>query len=261
VNTADERRPDARHPRVRFLVAGVQKGGTTALFDYLSEIPALELPPVKEAHFFDDEERVDWAAPDFGPYHRLFTDPARLWGEATPIYLYWPNALERIQAYNPAMKLIFIFRDPIERAWSHWKMEYARGKETMPFAWCIREGRARMAAAPPHPGFHRVFSYVERGFYGRQLERAFALFPREQILLLSSAMLRRDPTATIRKACEFLGVPPPSGTLAQRISRPAADVTYPSSLSVDDVTFLQRTFAEEVARFAALTGEPELLFN
>src|SRR4051812_28315114 len=115
---------------VSFLVAGVQKGGTTALFDYLSELPELELPAVKEAHFFDDEQNVDWVAPDYARYHALFSNPGRTWGEATPIYIYWPNALERIRAYNPAMKLILLFRDPIARAWSQWKMEYARGNET-----------------------------------------------------------------------------------------------------------------------------------
>jgi hypothetical protein len=250
----------ARDPgsgRVSFLVAGVQKGGTTALFDYLSELPQLELPAVKEAHFFDDEESVDWATPDYAPYHALFADPARLWGEATPIYLYWPNALERIRAYNPAMKLIFLFRDPVARAWSHWKMEFARGHETEPFAWCIREGRARMAEAKPYCGFDRVFSYVERGFYGRQLAHALALFPREQMLWLGSDMLRRDPTKTLRRVCAFLGVDPPDGEIAPKISRPAADIDYPATLSLEDVTFLQQLYAEDLTHFRDLGGEAD----
>jgi len=240
--------------RVGFLVAGVQKAGTTALFDYLTEIEGLELPAVKEAHFFDDEDRVDWSAPDYAPYHALFADPGCLWGEATPIYLYWPNALERIHNYNPALKLILLFRDPTERAWSHWKMEYARGKESEPFAWCIREGRARMAEASPYPGFHRVYSYVERGFYGRQLARALSLFPRAQLLLIGSNQLKRDPDATIGRVCDFLGVSRPKGAILPRISRAAADIDYPATMSAEDVTFLQRHFNEEVARFNQLAG-------
>ena len=113
-------------PRVDFAIAGVQKAGTTALFDYLSDEPELSLSHVKETHFFDDDER-DWARPDYAPYHALFDAPdGRLRGEATPIYLYWPKVLERICAYNPAMKLIVVLRDPVERAWSHWRMEFAR---------------------------------------------------------------------------------------------------------------------------------------
>jgi len=251
-------KPAETEKRVGFLIAGVQKAGTTALFDYLAEIPALELPAVKEAHFFDDEQTVDWSAPNYSPYHALFGDHDRMWGEATPIYLYWPNALDRIRAYNPAMKLVLLFRDPIERAWSHWKMEYARGKESEPFDWCIREGRARMAKGTPYPGFHRVYSYVERGFYGRQLARALTLFPREQILLLDQDELRRDPTTIIDAICAFLGVARPPAQITPRISRPAADIVYPTTLSDSDVIFLQRQYADEMARFRSLAWEPGL---
>ena len=45
----------AEPPLVTFLIAGVQKGGTTALFDYLGDYPDIALPDVKELHFFDDE--------------------------------------------------------------------------------------------------------------------------------------------------------------------------------------------------------------
>ena len=91
----------ADHRKVAFIVAGVQKGGTTALFDYLGEEPALSLAREKEVHFFDDEDQ-DWAAPDYGAYHAHFAAPdGRQRGEATPIYLYWPGSLERIAAYNP----------------------------------------------------------------------------------------------------------------------------------------------------------------
>jgi hypothetical protein len=241
--------------KVAFLIAGAQKCGTTALFDYLSEIPALQLPHVKEAHFFDDEDGVDWADRDYAPYHALFADDDRMRGEATPIYLYWPNALERIAAYNPAMRLILLFRDPVERAWSHWKMEYAKGKEIEPFAWCIREGRARMASGSPYPGFHRVYSYVERGFYGRQLARVLRLFPRDQVLLIGSHTLRDDPSAELGRVCRFLGVAPPAGSVERRVSRPAATIAYPSDLAEADVTFLQRQFAEEMERFRALGGD------
>ena len=172
--------------RISFLVAGVQKGGTTALFHYLDDLPGVQMAPAKEVHFFDDETGVDWARPDYARLHAAFPGAdGRPRGEATPIYVYWPNCLERIARYNPAMRLILLFRDPVERAWSQWKMEYARGWETEPFAWCVRQGRARVDS-PEAPGFHRVFSYVERGFYGAQLARVFQLFPREQVLALRS---------------------------------------------------------------------------
>src|SRR5215203_1796439 len=155
-------------PLVSFLIAGVQKAGTTALFEYMRDNPAIGLPAAKELHFFDNETDIDWSRPDYGAYHRFFPSEPACRGEATPIYIYWPNSLERIKDYNPEMKLVLLFRDPVSRAWSHWKMEYARGAETEPFSWCIRQGRGRVAGDRDTPGFHRVYSYVERGFYGRQ---------------------------------------------------------------------------------------------
>jgi hypothetical protein len=243
-------------PRVRFLVAGVQKGGTTALFHYLDDLPSVQMAPVKEIHFFDDETGVDWAAPDYGPLHAAF--PAldeRPRGEATPIYLYWPNCLERIRAYDPGMKLVFLFRDPVARAWSQWQMEYARGWETEPFAWCIREGRARVDS-PEAPGFHRVYSYVERGFYGAQLERLLTIFPREQVLLLTSDQLKADPAATLARICGFIGVEGPAGPVAHRRELVAKDIDYGQALTDRDKDYLRGIFADDLARFAMLSGLP-----
>jgi len=240
--------------RVGFLVAGVQKGGTSALFEYLREMPGLQLPGVKEAHHFDDEEGVDWRQPDHGPYHALFRDDGRLWGEATPIYLYWPNSLERIATYNPAMKLILIFRDPIERAWSHWKMEYAKRKETRPFAWCIREGRARLEPGDPRaPGHHRVFSYVERGFYGAQVRHLLSLFPRDQCLFLRSEDLRDEPRAALQGICSFLDQAPPGG-IEPRLVHAAPDLAYPSTLLPADIELLAGLYAADIRAFSELTG-------
>lgn len=243
--------------RVSFLVAGVQKGGTTALFDYLRDHPDLCLPAAKELHFFDDEARVDWAAPDYGPYHAAFLAerPAdgALWGEATPIYTYWPNALERIRAYNPAMKLIVVFRDPVERAWSHWKMEHARGAETEPFAHCIRAGRCRVAGAADGSGAHRVHSYVERGFYGAQMTRLFSLFPREQVLLLRSEGLRGDPARILSNACDFLRVRPFANLMPRESHVGPAD--DPRQIPTDeDRAYLRNLYSDDQQVFSKLTG-------
>jgi hypothetical protein len=238
--------------RVSFIIAGVQKAGTTALFDYLSEDPGVSLSRVKEVHFFDDETR-DWADPDYGGYHANFEPfDGRPRGEATPIYLYWPRSLERIAAYNPAMRLIFLLRDPVERAWSHWKMEYARGAETRPFAWCIREGRARLLDAEPW-GHHREFSYVERGFYGEQLETALTHFPKESVLVLRSEDLDGAPAETLSKILIFLGIASRANPRPRRV-HVGRDMDYGASLTQEDVAFLRGLYAADQARLAALMG-------
>lgn len=242
----------AAAPLVSFVIAGVQKGGTTALFDYLGDYPDLALPAVKELHFFDDDRR-EWGRPDYADYHARFPPAAgRPCGEATPIYAYWPNSLERIAAYNPAMKLIVVLRDPVQRAWSHWRMEYARGAETRPFSWCIRQGRQRLFDAEPW-GHHREYSYVERGFYGEQMARLYGLFPRSQVLVLTSDALRSRHAATLGEVRAFLG-------LASAPAPPSRDVhvgramDYPSDLTADDIAHLRRVYAPDAERLAALTG-------
>ena len=54
-------------------------------------------------------------------------------GEATPIYIYWKKAIERLVRYNPNIKLIIVLRNPITRAYSHWNMMRNRNKENLSF--------------------------------------------------------------------------------------------------------------------------------
>ncbi|MFL5295269.1 MAG: sulfotransferase family protein [Phenylobacterium sp.] len=238
--------------RIAFLIAGVQKAGTTALFDYLGEEPGVSLSTVKEVHFFDDETR-DWLRPDYEAYHAHFPPfDGRPRGEATPIYLYWPNSLERILAYHPDVRLIVLLRDPVERAWSHWRMEFARGAEQRPFAWCIRQGRQRLFEAEPW-GFHREFSYVERGFYGEQLERLFALFPRKQVLVLRAEDLQAEPGAALAAVRGFLGLPA-GASPARRAVHVGRDMEYGAELTAEDADFLGDVYARDQAKLEALTG-------
>lgn len=244
----------AGDPTVRFLIGGVQKGGTTALFAHLAEHPALQMAACKEVHFFDREGDVDWARPDYGLYHRAFAAPdGRLRGEATPIYLYWPQSLPRIRAYAPGMRLIFLFRDPAERAYSHWAMEVGRGADAMPFPEAIRAGRARVDD-PAAPGHHRVYSYVERGFYAAQLERAHALFPPGQVLALDADALQAEPDVVLARVCRFLGVPDLAAVRADLRANVGPAPGRLPPMSAEDRAHLGRLYADDQARFSAMTG-------
>jgi len=236
-------------PWVNFIVIGVQKAGTTALHDYLAEHPALAVSDVKEVHFFDDETQ-DWSAPDYAAYHAHFpADGARLRGEATPIYIYWPNALQRIHAYNPAMRLILMLRDPVDRAWSHWRMETARGVEQHPFAWCVRRGRQRLFDAEPW-GHHREFSYVERGFYGAQAARLLGIFPRDQVLILRAEDLRSDPESALDQVSAFLGAAR-TGPVAARDVHVGQEM---EGLEAADIAYLRQVYARDQDQLFELTG-------
>lgn len=233
--------------RIDFIIIGAQKAGTTALFDHLSDDPSLSLSEVKEVHFFDNEA-VDWAAPDYGAYHAQFDwSDQRIRGEATPIYIYWPRSLERIAAYRPDVKLILMLRNPVERAWSHWRMEFSRGAETLPFGDAIRRGRQRLFEAEPW-GHHREFSYVERGFYADQLERLLGLFDPGQLLILGADELQADPDTVLTRFNAFVGAPPPPKTAPRQV-HVGKDM---GQMDEADRIWLEGVYAADQARLARL---------
>ena len=239
--------------RVEIVIGGVQKAGTTSLFRYLQAHPDL-LPPLraKELHFFDDEA-LDWSEPNYELFHAAFGDAGanRKAYEATPIYLFWPPSLQRIRAYNPGMKLIFLFRDPIERAWSNWKMEINRQRETLPFHVAIRGGRKRLQDCGPLDRPWRLFSYVERGLYLDQVNNALRLFPRDQLLFLRSNDLKNDHGNTLRTVAQFLGIDE-FPALAARFDHRTPPVDY--RLTAIDIEFLRAIFYQDVLVFSRLTG-------
>jgi hypothetical protein len=199
-----------------FLVAGVPKAGTTALHAALSQHPGLYLPEVKEPKFF----LTDGPPPAKGgpgdaityrehvwqrdKYEALFDGAPRgtLRGEATPLYLYDKAAMRRIRAHIPDARLIAIIRDPVERAHSNWAHLWSAGLEPIgDFVRACAEEDRRIAA-----GWASFWHYTGLGKYGEQLRHAFAVFPRDQVLVLRYRLLVDEPAMTLDRICDFLGV-------------------------------------------------------
>ena len=206
--------------RVDFVIGGTQKGGTSALDSFLRQHPEICMPTTrKELHFFDREEENH----HYRAYHANFEPQPqhRVIGEASPIYMYWETAPDRIWKYNPKMKWILALRNPVERAFSAWNMETKRGKEKLPFAEAIEKEPERCREALPLQ--HRVYSYVDRGFYAHQVRRLFKIFGEENVLVLLSEELRNEHQKTLRRIFEFLGVdssfvPPEASVFEQEYS-------------------------------------------
>lgn len=193
--------------KIDFLIAGAQKGGTTSLDLYLRSSAQLAFPNVKELHLFDVEQNIrhgkisnkviDLAYKDSGSGMR---------GESTPITLYLDHIHPIIHRYNPRMKFILMLRNPADRAFSHWKMNNRRGVETLSFSEAIRAGRIRVLDDSEFNGKSRDFSYVERGFYYRQISSLVRLFGFDSVLLIKTDDLERDLTRTIFRICDFLSI-------------------------------------------------------
>lgn len=198
--------------RLDYCIPGTQKSATSTLSAVLTRHRLIQRSHRKELNYFANELR-DWDSGDYSDFD-LPPQPGghyRLLGDATPLYMWWPQALERIQVYNPDMKLITIFRDPIERLFSQWVMivnRWPRGGRGWP-EFLVRyapPGLEERIPAGVNLSGYRMNSGVVRGFYGAQLERAQALFGAEQVHTLEFRAFLADHTSALDGLTDFLGV-------------------------------------------------------
>jgi len=191
---------------------GVQRGGTTSLYNYLMDHPDIEKGLKKETYFFSDHfhRGFEW-------YQELF--PEGISGEATPYYAIHPLVPARIRAMLPNVKLIMLLRDPVERAWSHYKYEVAQKCELLSFEEALDEEERRLRGeeskikANPLYKSPNLFchSYLKKGEYADQLERWYNVFPKEQILILKSEHLfgnYQKADSVYQMVLDFIGVKP-----------------------------------------------------
>jgi hypothetical protein len=199
-------------PLPDFLIIGAQKGGTTALYEYLHRHPAISGPSWKEVSFFD---RHWWRGERWyrGHFPRGAPPPV---GEASPSYLFHPAAPSRVLSLVPDARLIAILRDPVDRAFSHYQHEVALGREPLSFEDALAREHERTAGevermlADPRHFSHAWWNwtYRARGLYAEQLERWHAVFPPEQLLVLLNEELDEAPAETYARLLEFVGAPP-----------------------------------------------------
>jgi hypothetical protein len=247
-------RADASMPgtgRVSFIVAGAQKSGTTALEQYLSEHPEICVPRGrKELHFFDRDRNFVAQPVDYDRYHANFAPQAghRLLGEATPDYLYWPAAPERMAAYNPALKLIVVLRDPIARAFSQWNMARQIGREPLRFFDAVKAEPERARVMTLDRAMR--FAYVDRGRYPRQLARLWDHFPKEQTIVFKTEELLHAPEAVLARIETFLGVAP----FAAVTPRIVHSYTYDTTMTEEARRYLVGVFEPEIRELERMLG-------
>ena len=184
-----------------FLVAGAMRSGTTSLYRYLGEHPEIFMVP-KELEFFTEhfDRGVEWYRSQFAG-----AGSARVFGEATADYLARRSAMARIAEVLPSGRVIASLRNPVDRAWSHYGLLSARGREVRTFAAAIDDEISVIESDGPDAG--GIF-YLYHSLYDVHLERAYRLFPEEQIHVSIFERMAADPAGTYRDLCVFLGVDP-----------------------------------------------------
>ncbi|NET55154.1 MAG: sulfotransferase domain-containing protein [Symploca sp. SIO2E6] len=187
-----------------FLIIGIQKAGTTSIYEYLRQHPQVYMSPVKETNFLEK----DWSKipPDprkknridtFEKYSQLFqavTDELAI-GEASPNYLFhYQSSVQLIQHYLPQAKMIAILRNPAERAYSDYLMH-------------IREGINEDISLSEQITLRSNSSFtLRKGFYYTPIKHYYETFGREQIKIYLYEDLCKNPVALMQDMYQFIGV-------------------------------------------------------
>ncbi len=223
------RRPNRHQPSARyhhqsmkqpskppdFIIIGVQKGGTTSLYNYLIQHPQIAPAAQKEIHYFDlnFDKSPDWY---YSQFPQAQSGEQLLTGEASPYYIFHPRVAQRIHDLCPKVKIIALLRNPVERAISHYHYYIKIGCESLSLESAIASEPERLKgeiekilASPTYESYnHRHYTYLSRGIYADQLPAWMQLFPKSQLLILKSEDLYVNPCGTYNSVLKFLGLPP-----------------------------------------------------
>ncbi|MGB3561069.1 MAG: sulfotransferase domain-containing protein [Geitlerinemataceae cyanobacterium] len=182
--------PQLRLPE--FLIIGAAKSGTTTLFEYLKRHPEISLSSIKEPNFFGMDENyakgLDW-------YSSVFSSaqPHQVCGEASTDYAKFPKfpkTAQRIAQTVPEVKLIYLMRNPVNRAYAYYRHLGRKFK--------VRE------TFEEHIAHTKIC--LESSDYMVQIENYLQFFPKESFLFLLMDDLIERPEETLPKICRFIGV-------------------------------------------------------
>jgi hypothetical protein len=180
-------------------------------------------------------------------------------GEASPYYLIHPLAAQRAHALVPDARLIVLLRDPVERAFSHYRDEVKQGHEWRTFEQAIQEEPDRVRCEELrlledehyYSHMHEHLSYLSYGHYGEHLCRWLSYFEREQLLVLMSEELFTDPRKTMVRVLRFLGLPSLNVRLPIRMNAAPTGELEPSTR-----TWLEGHYRPHIRDLRDLLGQP-----
>jgi hypothetical protein len=196
-----------------FLIVGAPKCGTTAMYQYLAAHPDVYMSALKEPHFFAEDIPGMRQVTTMDKYESLFPHSwqrYRRQGEASVYYLFSNVALGRVREFNPSAQLIIMLRNPVDMALSYHGGELFYGKEDVAdfvTAWQLQDQRKKGLAIPAGCRDPELLQYRKVVALGSQVERALAIFPREQVHLVFFDDFVRETRREYEKLLEFLDIP------------------------------------------------------
>jgi len=238
-----------------FIIGGAPRSGTTWLYELLDRHPDVYMArPLKpEPKFFLVDHVYDKGLNFYANTWFAAAGDARLAGEKSTDYLESAAAAERIARDLPRVKLVFILREPADRAYSNYVWSRMNGLETEDFATALRLEAQREKELPERLRFARPFSYFSRGLYADLLAPYLQRFSREQMLMLRFEDILIRPGQLAERLHRFLGVSPrPDDAAGIGVINPSnrGVATFDEAVRRD----LLMQYVEPNRRLAALLG-------
>lgn len=211
--------------KTNLFVVGAMKAGTTSFVELLSEHPQIYCPPVKEPHYFVDHlprtlyepgrffRLNDYLEKEFpkplhitkieteAQYQQIYSLAAseKYRADTSTAYLHTPESAQHIQEYNPDAKIIILLRDPLRRAFSHYKMDVGKGRVNESFQNLMQQNISEYEA-----GTLLWSSYLGMSLYSNAIERYQKLFP--NVLIVHFEALASNKAQTLADISAFLSV-------------------------------------------------------
>jgi Sulfotransferase domain len=238
-----------------FIIGGAPRSGTTWLYELLDRHPGVYMArPLKpEPKFFLVDHVYEKGLKFYADTWFAAAGDARLAGEKSTDYLESAAAAARIARDLPDVKLVFILREPAERAYSNYLWSRMNGLETEDFGTALRLEAQRENELPQRLRFARPFSYFSRGLYADLLAPYLEQFSREQMLILRFEDIRVRPRELAGRLHRFLGVSPrPHDADGLGVINPSER----TGLTLDEAVHrdLLARYAEPNCRLASLVG-------
>ena len=241
--------------RPTFIIGGAPRAGTNFLCHALDRHPGVYMakPYMPEPKVFMDAEQP--AAVYAKRYATLFAGAGsrRALGEKTTYYLENDESRRLIQRYLPQVRMLFVVREPVGRAYSNYLWSKKNGLETLPFDEAVRLQGRRPSPLPPDRAYARPFDYLPRGHYDLFAERWFAALGRERVRFLLYEDLVSKPEPVLASIQAFIGVPHVTlGADDLGVINSAKEMGPPLDSALERT--LRERMTPSVRRFAALTG-------
>lgn len=259
-----------------FFIVGAMRSGTTSLYYYLKQHPKIYMCPIKETNYFAKDidprqftrknkreslkvnigDYIRENMPktihsayvrDWRQYKSLFknVNKEKATGECSPSYLFSDVSAKNIKKIIPNAKIIIVLRNPLQRAYSHYKLEKQREFTNLTFLEAVKEDRDKKVKGW---GINQL--YVELGLYYKQVKRYLSQFGKNQIKIFLYEELIENPNKLLKEIFKFLGVN--KNVYVNTSNRHNASKIKEQEISEEAKNYLKNFFDRDINRLSTL---------